>query len=122
MSRIEKIITVEAPLEDVYAQWTQFEEFPRFMEGVDRVVQIDDRTLRWTATVAGREKQWTARIVTRPPIPVSRGAASKVRRTTARSSSPEWMRARRRSGSSSTPIPRASLRRPATGWASSTAG
>ncbi len=67
MSRIEKIITVEAPLEDAYAQWTQFEEFPRFMEGVDRVVQIDDRTLRWTATVAGREKQWTARIVDQTP-------------------------------------------------------
>jgi uncharacterized membrane protein len=67
MSRIEKIITVGAPLEDVYAQWTQFEEFPRFMEGVDRVVQLDDQTLEWTATVAGREKRWTARIVDQTP-------------------------------------------------------
>ena len=67
MSQIEKTIVVEAPLEDVYAQWTQFEEFPRFMDGVERVVQLDDRTLEWTATVAGREKRWTARIVDQTP-------------------------------------------------------
>lgn len=67
MSRIEKKIVVEAPLDDVYAQWTQFETFPEFMEGVDRVVQIDDRTLEWTATVAGREKSWTARILDQTP-------------------------------------------------------
>ena len=67
MSRIEKTIVVEAPLEDAYAQWTQFESFPEFMEGVDRVVQLDDRTLEWTATVAGREKRWTAEIVDQTP-------------------------------------------------------
>ena len=67
MSRIEKTIVIDAPVDDVYAQWTQFEEFPRFMEGVDRVVQIDDRTLEWTATVGGREKRWTARIVDQTP-------------------------------------------------------
>jgi uncharacterized membrane protein len=67
MSRIEKTIVVDAPVEDVYAQWTQFEEFPRFMDGVERVVQLDDRTLEWTATVAGREKRWTARIVDQTP-------------------------------------------------------
>ena len=67
MSQIEKTIVVEAPLEDVYAQWTQFEEFPRFMDGVERVVQLDDRTLEWTTTVAGREKRWTARIVDQTP-------------------------------------------------------
>jgi uncharacterized membrane protein len=67
MSRIEKTIVVEAPIEDVYAQWTQFEEFPRFMDGVERVVQLDDQTLEWTATVGGREKRWTARIVDQTP-------------------------------------------------------
>lgn len=67
MSQIEKTIVVEAPVEDVYAQWTQFEEFPRFMDGVDRVVQLDDQTLEWTATVAGHEKHWTARIVDQTP-------------------------------------------------------
>jgi uncharacterized membrane protein len=67
MSTIEKSIVVDAPVADVYAQWTQFESFPMFMEGIDRVVQLDDRTLEWTATVAGREKRWTARITDQTP-------------------------------------------------------
>ena len=67
MSTIEKSIVVDAPVADVYAQWTQFESFPVFMEGVDRVVQLDDRTLEWTATVAGRQKRWTARITDQTP-------------------------------------------------------
>lgn len=67
MSRIEKTIEVDAPLEEVYAQWTQFEEFPRFMEGVQRVEQLDDRTLDWEAEVAGRTKSWTARITDQTP-------------------------------------------------------
>lgn len=67
MSRIEKTIVVEAPLTDVYGQWTRFESFARFMEGIERVVQLDDRTLAWTATVGGREKRWTARIVDQTP-------------------------------------------------------
>jgi uncharacterized membrane protein len=68
MSRIEKTITVEAPIDTVYGQWTQFESFPTFMDGVDKVVQVDDRTLDWSASVAGRTKTWQARIVdqTRP--------------------------------------------------------
>src|SRR3954470_23896329 len=67
MSRIEKHIVVDAPLDDVYAQWTQFESFPEFMDGIDRVVQIDDQTLAWWATVAGQEKTWKARIVDQTP-------------------------------------------------------
>jgi uncharacterized membrane protein len=67
MSRIEKTIRVDAPIKEVYAQWTQFESFPMFMEGVERVVQLDDRTLQWTADVAGRTKEWTARIVDQTP-------------------------------------------------------
>jgi len=67
MSRIEKTITVDAPIDRVYGQWTQFESFPSFMEGVDRVVQVDDRTLGWTASVAGRTKTWQARITDQTP-------------------------------------------------------
>ena len=67
MSTIEKTIVVDVPVDVAYAQWTQFESFPVFMEGVDRVVQLDDRTLEWTATVAGREKRWTARITDQTP-------------------------------------------------------
>jgi uncharacterized membrane protein len=68
MSRIEKTIVVDAPIEKAYAQWTQFEEFPRFMDGVERVVQLDDQTLEWTANVGGRQKRWTAKIVDQTPL------------------------------------------------------
>ena len=62
METIEKSIEVEAPLSAVYNQWTQFEEFPRFMEGVESVQQMGDRRLHWCATVAGKKKEWDAEI------------------------------------------------------------
>jgi uncharacterized membrane protein len=62
MSSIEKSIDVEVPVRTVYNQWTQFEEFPRFMEGVKAVTQIDPRTLEWCASVGGKEKTWRAEI------------------------------------------------------------
>jgi uncharacterized membrane protein len=67
MSRIEKTVVVDASVENVYAQWTQFESFPMFMEGVDAVTQLDDRTLEWKANVGWRTKEWTARIVDQTP-------------------------------------------------------
>ncbi len=67
MSRIEKTITVDASIDSVYGQWTQFESFPSFMEGVDNVIQVDDRTLDWTASVAGHTKTWQARITDQTP-------------------------------------------------------
>ncbi len=67
MSRVEKTITVDAPIDTVYGQWTQFESFPTFMEGIDKVDQVDDRTLDWTASVAGRTKTWQARITDQTP-------------------------------------------------------
>jgi len=67
MSRIEKTIEVDAPIDAVYGQWTQFERFPEFMEGVVSVQQLDDRTLEWEAEVAGRSKTWTARITDQTP-------------------------------------------------------
>lgn len=67
MARIEKSIEVEVPVGTAYGQWTQFEEFPEFMEGVDSVEQVDDQHLRWTATVAGQTRSWTARIVDQTP-------------------------------------------------------
>lgn len=62
MSRFEHVVTVDAPIREVYDQWTQFEEFPRFMEGVESVVQLDDRTLDWTAKIGGQRRRWTAEI------------------------------------------------------------
>ena len=63
MSVVEHTIEVDVPVRVAYDQWTQFEEFPQFMEGVKRVVQKDDKTLEWTAEIAGKEKVWTAEIV-----------------------------------------------------------
>ncbi len=67
MARVEKSIEIERPLRMVYDQWTQFEEFPRFMEGVLEVHQLDDRTLHWVAEVAGKREEWTAEIVRQIP-------------------------------------------------------
>ncbi|MGC3997528.1 MAG: SRPBCC family protein [Anaeromyxobacter sp.] len=67
MERIEKSIEVEKPLRTVYDQWTQFEDFPRFMEGVEEVHQIDDRTLHWIAKVAGKREEWEAQIIQQVP-------------------------------------------------------
>lgn len=67
MERITKSIEVDCPLDRVYNQWTQFEEFPRFMEGVKEVKQLDDSRLHWVAEIAGKEKEWTAKIIEQVP-------------------------------------------------------
>jgi uncharacterized membrane protein len=67
MATIEKSIDVEAPTSTVYNQWTQFEEFPRFMDGVKSVTQMADDRLRWVAEIAGKEKEWDARITEQTP-------------------------------------------------------
>ena len=67
MEKIEKSIEVKVPVRTVYNQWTQFEEFPRFMEGVKSVHQTDDKHLHWIAEVGGKEKEWDAEIVEQIP-------------------------------------------------------
>jgi uncharacterized membrane protein len=67
MARVEKSIEVHVPVTTAYNQWTQFEEFPRFMDGVKSVQQVDDRHLRWEAKVGGREKTWDAEIQEQVP-------------------------------------------------------
>ena len=67
MSRIEQSIEVEAPLRTVYNQWTQFEEFPRFMEGVEQVTQVDDTHLRWRTSFGGKTHEWDAVITEQIP-------------------------------------------------------
>lgn len=66
-SKIVESIDVEVPVTEAYNQWTQFEEFPRFMEGVESVEQLDDETLRWKAEIGGVRKEWTARITEQTP-------------------------------------------------------
>ena len=60
-------IEVNAPLRVVYNQWTQFEEFPLFMEGVEEVRQEGDKRLLWKAKIAGKDKQWEAEITEQVP-------------------------------------------------------
>jgi uncharacterized membrane protein len=67
MSEILEAIEVDVPVRTAYDQWTQFETFPSFMQGVKSVRQLDDRTLEWKADVAGREKTWTAKITEQTP-------------------------------------------------------
>ena len=67
MPRFEDTIEVDVPVSTAYAQWTQFETFPKFMEGVESVIQDDDKTLTWTADVAGQRKEWTAEITDQTP-------------------------------------------------------
>jgi uncharacterized membrane protein len=62
MSSIEKSIEVNVPARVAYNQWTQFEEFPRFMEGVETVRQLDDRHLQWRAEIGGKTLEWKAEI------------------------------------------------------------
>ena len=67
MSTIEKSIDVHVPVQVAYNQWTQFEEFPRFMEGIEEVKQLDEKRLHWRANVGGKEKQWDATITEQTP-------------------------------------------------------
>ena len=67
MSRIEKSIEVNVPLSTAYNQWTQFEEFPRFMEGIEEVQQLDDKRLHWRASIGGKREEWDAEIVEQVP-------------------------------------------------------
>ena len=64
---IDESIEVNVPVSTVYNQWTQFEDFPLFMEGVDHVQQLDDTRLHWAATVAGRKGEWNAKILEQHP-------------------------------------------------------
>jgi uncharacterized membrane protein len=67
MQTIEKSIEVEKPVNAVYNQWTQFEDFPKFMDGVKEVRQLDDRRLHWKAEIAGKTKEWDAEIFEQIP-------------------------------------------------------
>jgi uncharacterized membrane protein len=66
-SSIRETVDVDVPLSTAYHQWTQFEEFPRFMEGVESIRQLDDCRLRWTACVGGKTVEWQAKITEQVP-------------------------------------------------------
>ena len=67
MSKILEAVDVQVPVRTAYDQWTQFETFPKFMDGVKSGRQLDDTTLEWVASVAGKEKTWEAKITEQEP-------------------------------------------------------
>jgi uncharacterized membrane protein len=67
VSTVEKSIDVDVPITVAYGQWTQFEEFPRFMDGVESIQQLDDTHLHWAASIDGIEREWDAEITEQHP-------------------------------------------------------
>jgi uncharacterized membrane protein len=67
MSIVTETIEVDVPISVAYNQWTQFEDFPQFMGGIDSVTQIDDTHLHWVASIAGVRREWTAVITEQVP-------------------------------------------------------
>ena len=67
MPSIKKDIVVDVPVKAAYDQWTQFESFPQFMDGVKEVVQLDEKTLRWRASIGGKEQEWESDITEQVP-------------------------------------------------------
>ena len=67
MASVVESIDVKVPVSTAYNQWTQFESFPEFMEGVRSVVQTDDTHLHWVAEIGGAEREWDAEITEQHP-------------------------------------------------------
>jgi uncharacterized membrane protein len=67
VSTIERSVEVDVPLSTAYNQWTQFEEFPKFMDGVEEVRQLDATHLHWVVSVGGRRHEWEAEVTEQKP-------------------------------------------------------
>jgi uncharacterized membrane protein len=67
MATIEASVEVEVPVRTAYNQWTQFEDFPRFMDGVEQVKQLTDTKVHWVAEIAGQRREWDAEITEQTP-------------------------------------------------------
>jgi uncharacterized membrane protein len=67
MPKIEDSIEVQVPVQQAYNQWTQFEDFPKFMEGIQSVQQLDDTHVQWVAEIRGESRQWTTEITEQEP-------------------------------------------------------
>lgn len=67
MNSIEKSIVVDVPVRTAYNQWTQFESFPQFMEGVESVQQRGDKSTHWRANIGGKTEEWDAEITEQTP-------------------------------------------------------
>jgi uncharacterized membrane protein len=67
MPKIQDSIEVQVPVQQAYNQWTQFEDFPTFMEGIQSVQQLDDTHVHWVAEIRGETREWTTEITEQQP-------------------------------------------------------
>ena len=67
MPKVTDSIDVQVPVQQAYNQWTQFEEFPKFMDGIQSVQQLDETHVQWVAEIRGESRQWTAEITEQQP-------------------------------------------------------
>ena len=67
MPKVEDSIDVQVPVQQVYNQWTQFEEFPKFMDGIQSVQQLDETHVQWVAEIRGESRRWTTQITEQQP-------------------------------------------------------
>jgi len=65
MSRVIESVDVNVPISTAYSQWTRFESFPQFMDGVESVSQIDDHHTRWVITIGSVQREFDAEITER---------------------------------------------------------
>ena len=66
-TKVDKSVLVSVPVSTAYNQWTQFEDFPQFMAGVESVNQLSEDRLEWVAEIAGVRRQWQAKILEQVP-------------------------------------------------------
>ena len=67
MPKVQDSIEVQVPVQQAYNQWTQFEEFPKFMDGIQSVQQLDETHVEWVAQIRGESRQWTTEITEQQP-------------------------------------------------------
>ncbi|WP_344564811.1 SRPBCC family protein [Streptomyces axinellae] len=67
MTKVEESVEVAVPVSTAYNQWTQFEEFPQFMDGVERIEQRTPRLTHWVTSVAGVRREFDAEITEQIP-------------------------------------------------------
>ncbi|WP_380164958.1 SRPBCC family protein [Jannaschia sp. R86511] len=67
MDTITSVIEVDVPLRTAYDQWTQFEDFPRFMGGVEKIEQLDDTRTRWVTSIGGVTREFDAEVLVQRP-------------------------------------------------------
>ena len=111
MASIIETIDVDVPVTTAYNQWTQFEKFPEFMEGIESVKQLDDTHLLWTAEIGGQKETWKAEITEQHPDHRVAWKATEGRENAGSSPSTRSTRARHGSQSRWTGSQRGSLRR-----------